>query len=102
MAQHFLLSAKARTLSIVKVAMMSDEEIHNIFKQIRWSDNDGEPICPHCGITSAPYNIATRNQYRCKECLHTFSVTSGTLFASHKLSLKTYLLLKFLQIQLNL
>ncbi|HIP12383.1 MAG TPA: IS1595 family transposase [Arcobacter sp.] len=60
MAQHFLLSAKARTLSIVKIAMMPDEEIHNIFKQIRWSANDGEPICPHCGITSAPYNIATR------------------------------------------
>jgi len=26
MAQHFLLSAKARTLSIVKIAMMSDED----------------------------------------------------------------------------
>jgi len=92
MAQHFLLSAEARTLSIVKIAMMSDEEIHNIFKQIRWSANDGEPICPHCGTTSAPYCISSRNQYRCKECTHTFSVTSGTLFASHKLPLKTYLL----------
>ena len=35
MAQHFLLSAEARTLSIVKIAMMSDEEIHEIFKNIR-------------------------------------------------------------------
>jgi len=35
MAQHFLLSAEARTLLIVKIAMMPDEEIHNIFKQIR-------------------------------------------------------------------
>jgi len=51
MSQHFLLSAKARTLAIVKIAMMPDEEIHNIFKQIRWSANDGEPICPHCGTT---------------------------------------------------
>ena len=92
MAQHYLLSAKARTLSIVKIAMIPDEEIHNIFKQIRWSANDGKTVCPHCGTTSTPYNIATRSQYRCKECFHTFSVTSGTLFARHKLPLKTYLL----------
>ena len=31
--------------------MMPDEEIYNIFKLIRWSANDGEPICPHCGTT---------------------------------------------------
>jgi len=35
MAQHFLLSAEARTLLILKIAMMSDEEIHEIFKNIR-------------------------------------------------------------------
>ena len=92
MAQHFLLSAKARTLSIVKIAMMSDTEIYDIFKNIRWGSTNGEPVCPHCGTTTAPYSIQTRNQYRCKECFHTFSVTSGTLFASHKLPLKTYLL----------
>lgn len=92
MAQHFLLSAKARTLSIVKIAMMSDAEIHKIFKNIRWDSTNGEPVCPHCGTMTAPYNIQTRNQYRCKECFHTFSVTSGTLFASHKKPLKVYLL----------
>ncbi|WP_258238924.1 IS1595 family transposase [Arcobacter sp. CECT 8985] len=31
-------------------------------------------------------------QFRCKECFHTFSVTSGTIFASHKKPLKIYLL----------
>jgi len=39
-----------------------------------------------------PYNIKVRQQFRCKDCFHTFSVTSGTLFASHKMPLKTYLL----------
>lgn len=34
MAQHFLLSAEARTLSIVKIAMMSDDEIYEIFKNV--------------------------------------------------------------------
>lgn len=92
MAQHFLLSANARTLSIVKIAMMSETEIFEIFKAIRWSATNGEPTCPCCGSMRKPYNIKARQQFRCKDCFHTFSVTSGTLFASHKLPLKTYLL----------
>jgi transposase-like protein len=92
MAQHFLLSAQARTLSLMKIAMMRNEEVHELFKQIRWSNTNGNPVCPHCGSTKRPYSITTREQFRCKECFHTFSVTSGTLFASHKLPLKTYLM----------
>ena len=92
MAQHFLLSAQARELSLMKIMKMSDTEAFETFKIIRWSETDGEPVCPCCGSTSKPYFLKTRMQYRCKECFHTFSVTSGTLFAHHKLSLQTYLL----------
>jgi transposase-like protein len=92
MSQHFLLSAKARDLSLMKIVRMSDEEAFETFKAVRWSDTDGEPVCPHCGCTHKPYFIKSRRQFRCKECFHTFSVTSGTLFSSHKLSLQTYLL----------
>ena len=91
MAQHFLLSAEARSLSLMKIARMSDMEALEVFKNIRWSDTNGEPVCPCCGSVEKPYFIKTRMQFRCKECFHTFSVTSGTLFASHKLSLQTYL-----------
>ncbi len=31
-------------------------------------------------------------RWRCKACRHDFSITSGTLFAWHKLPLRTYLL----------
>ena len=48
-AQHFLLSAAARTLSLSVVARMSDEEARDTFQRIRWADNDGEPYCPKCG-----------------------------------------------------
>jgi len=92
MSQHFLLSANARTLSIIKIAMMSEDEIFEIFKHIGWSKTNGEPICPCCGSMRKPYNIKVRQQFRCKDCFHTFSVTSGTLFSGHKLPLKTYLL----------
>ncbi len=92
MAQHYLLSAEARSLSILKIATMSDDEVQEIFKQIRWNATNGEPVCPCCGSVEKHYYLKTRSQYRCKECFHTFSVTSGTIFASHKKPLKIYLL----------
>lgn len=92
MSQHFLLSANARDLSLIKLFNMSEDEAFENFKAVRWSDTDGEPVCPSCGSCDKHYFISTRKQFRCKDCNHTFSVTSGTLFASHKKSLKIYLI----------
>lgn len=91
MAQHFLLSAKARTLSLSAVARMTDEDAHERFKAIRWADNGGEPFCPRCECT-AIYTYAARRIWKCKACQHQFSVTSGTIFASRKLPIRDYLL----------
>lgn len=88
MAQHFLLSAAARTLSVATVARMSDEEAHAKFVEIRWKS---EPYCPRCGCT-AVYTYKTRKVWKCKACAHQFSVTSGTIFASRKLAIRDYLL----------
>ena len=90
MAQHFLLSAKARTLSLKKVLRLSDDEAFDIFKKLRWADTDGEPYCPRCGCMGL-YFIRVRKVWRCKACDKEFSVTSGTIFASRKLSLQDYL-----------
>jgi transposase-like protein len=91
MAQHFLLSARARTLSLASVARMSDEEAHQRFVEIRWADNNGEPICPRCGGVTL-YAYKARRIWKCKACTHQFSVTSGTIFASRKLPVRDYLL----------
>ncbi|QPH96537.1 IS1595 family transposase [Campylobacter concisus] len=92
MSQHFLLSSKARTISVRKIASMSENECYEYFKSIRWSSNKGNPVCPTCGSASSHYFIESRLQYRCKDCFHTFSVTSGTIFHSHKLDFKVILL----------
>lgn len=92
MAQHFLLSANARDLSLMKLFNMSEEEAFESFKAVRWADTNGTPVCPVCGSCNEHYFLKTRHQFRCKDCNHTFSVTSGTLFASHKKSLKIYLI----------
>ena len=94
MAQHFLLTSAARTLSLASVMRMSDSEVERVFVRLRWSDNDGKAFCPHCGCLIV-YSCRRPNgapRWRCKACRKDFSVTSGTLFASHKLLLKAYLL----------
>jgi transposase-like protein len=93
MPQHFLLSARAKTLSLASVFRMSDAEVEAEFRKVRWSETDGEPICPHCGGVDA-YDCRRPNgapRFRCRACKKDFSITSGTLFASHKLPLKGYL-----------
>ena len=91
MSQHFLLSRQARSLSLARVARMSEEEARKAFQEIRWADTKGEPVCPRCACM-AVYGYKTRPLFKCKGCDHQFSVTSGTIFASRKLPVSTYLL----------
>lgn len=90
MSQHFLLSAKARTLSVCKVMELNNNEAFKVFKELRWGKGD-EVACPVCGTIDKHYFKPTRQQWQCKDCGHTFSVTSGTIFAFHKLPLRVYL-----------
>jgi len=94
MAQHFLLCAAARSLSAAKIMRMSDRGVENVFLRLRWPDTDGKPVCPGCGcaICYACRRSADHPRWRCKACRGDFSITSGTLFAWHKLPLRTYLL----------
>ncbi len=89
MASHFLLSAKARTLSLATVLRMTDAQAETMFAAIRWADTDGKAVCPHC---KCPTCYTARRpsgalRFRCKACRKDFSLTSGTLFAFHKLPL---------------
>ena len=85
MTQHFLLSAQARTISIKAVFTMGEDKAYDTFRQMRWPETDGEAVCPRCGCVEA-YEISTRRRFKCVGCHHQFSVTSGTIFASRKLS----------------
>lgn len=93
MAQHFLLSAAARSLNLATVARMSEEEAREAFAAIRWADNDGKPYCPKCGGTEV-YSYDARPLWKCraKECAHQFTATSGTIFANRKMQMRDYLL----------
>ena len=93
MTQHFLLSAKAKTLTLATVFRMSDADAEAMFRKVRWPETDGEAVCPECGGVDA-YDCRRPNgapRFRCRACKSDFSITSKTLFASHKLPLRGYL-----------
>jgi hypothetical protein len=79
MTQHFLLSKDAKTLSLAQVFRMTDLEAETAFRKVRGLD---------------PYEARRFNgalRFRCKACQKDFTITSGTLFASHKMPLRSYL-----------
>lgn len=84
-AQSFLLSAAARTLSLKSIFVEGEEAAYRRFCRMRWPETDGAPVCPACGCVDV-YDISTRRRFKCAACQRQFSVTSGTLFASRKLS----------------
>lgn len=93
MPQHVLLSAAAKTLTLGSVVRMSDSEVERVFARLRWSDNNGEAYCPRRGCVTV--YASRRNglpRWQCKGCGKDFSLTSGALFASRKMPLRSYLM----------
>ncbi|MBY0412347.1 MAG: IS1595 family transposase, partial [Burkholderiaceae bacterium] len=94
MAGHFLLSPKARNFTLADVERLSEDQVHALFAQQRWSvHGDGKQVCPECGAIDSHYVVHRRRQWRCKAkgCARTFSVTTGTKLQDHKLPLKKIL-----------
>ena len=89
MSQHFLLSAAARTLSLVQVMRMSDDKASRPSRPSAGRSTSGEPVCPRCGCVRI-YDLNDNRRFKCAACLHKFSVTSGTIFASRKLPIRDY------------
>ena len=45
MVQHFLMSAAARTLSLIDLCDLSEDAAHMMLCSMRWPDSDGALIC---------------------------------------------------------
>jgi transposase-like protein len=84
MAQHFLLSAQARSLSLKSVFRMSEDDAYAMFCSLRWPATSSAAVCPRCSCAET-YAISTRRKFKCAACHHQFIVTSGTIFASRKM-----------------
>jgi transposase-like protein len=85
MSQHFLISAKSRTLSIKDIRVMGEDKAYETFCKLRWASTDGAPTCPRCGSLTA-YKVTRGRRFKCADCNHQYSATSGTIFSSRKMS----------------
>ena len=72
MAQHFLLSAAARTLSLKTIFSEGEDAAYRRFRRLRWPDTDGAPVCPACGCLDI-YDLTTRRRFKCAACHHQFA-----------------------------
>lgn len=92
MAAHFLLMPVGRNFSLKDIDGMTEARARALFARCRWG-SETEQVCPDCGTIDSHYWIKSRKQWRCKDvaCGRMFSVTSGTVFADHKLPLRTIL-----------
>lgn len=88
---HFWLSSGAITLTLDAIGAMTDGEARLFLAELRWGSRE-QQVCPDCGAADKHYSIRTRNQWRCKKCSRTFSVTSGTPFHGNKLPYRKLLL----------
>lgn len=91
---HFWLKREAIPVTLESIAALSDEAARLLLAELRWGSRD-QQVCPDCGAIDRHHNIRTRKQWRCKHCFRSFSVTSGTPFADHKISYRKLLLAIF-------
>lgn len=79
------------SLSLLSICRMSEEDILEFCCKLRWPEQDGKPHCPYCGC-GAIYHSKTRTVFVCQLCSRQFRVTTGTVLAYHKLSLREHLM----------
>ncbi|MEW6402949.1 MAG: IS1595 family transposase [Chloroflexota bacterium] len=94
MPAHFWLKSEAVPLTLESIAALSDEQARHYLAELRWGGRE-QQVCPDCGAIDRHHNIRTRQQWRCKHCFRTFSVTTGTPFADHKIGYRKLLIAIF-------
>lgn len=94
MSSHFLLKPEAIPITLEDISSLSDDDARLFLAKMRWGSADTQ-VCADCAVVDSHYNIRTRKQWRCKHCFHTFSVTSGTPLADHKISYRKLLIAIF-------
>ncbi len=87
MSARFWLKPTSVPMTLQDVMELSEREARMLLAEFRWGSTT-EQVCPDCGVVDSHYVRRTRNQWRCKHCQFTFSVTTRSPFADHKISCK--------------
>jgi len=90
------MKPKVPTLSMYQFLkkIPNEEAARHYLEDMRWSKGR---YCPHCKSTNTVEVKDEKPQpYRCKDCRKHFSVRTGTVLTSSKVSLHTWLLAAYL------
>lgn len=82
----FHLSKDAVDLGFDDLNKLTERQAILMLADARWGSTTYMP-CPHCGTLDTHYWFGKERRWKCKSCDKRFSVTSGSVFADHKLSL---------------
>ncbi|QIM52831.1 transposase [Hydrogenophaga crocea] len=82
----FHLSKDAVDLGFDDLNKLTERQAILMLADARWGSTTYMP-CPHCGTLDTHYWFGKERRWKCKCCDKRFSVTSGSVFADHKLSL---------------
>ena len=74
-----------KDLSLEAISASGEQFAYEVFCKVRWPEANGQPICRKCGCDRV-YSLSTRRIFKCKNCYHQFTPTSGTIFNSRKMS----------------
>jgi transposase-like protein len=83
-------SPKRNDFGVEDVAKLTELQVVYRFAEHFWGSTTEMP-CPHCGTIDAHYWRRKELRWKCKSCDKTFSVTSGSVLADHKMPLRKIL-----------
>jgi transposase-like protein len=84
---HWHLSRRAVDISLSEVLRWDEANCRDFLVEARWGSPD-TIRCPHCGTVTRHYTRPKQKRWACRGCRRCFSLMSGTVFDSHKLSLQ--------------
>jgi transposase-like protein len=91
MGEHFLASRLSRTFTVAQASDLTEEAAFQQFQMLRWGSLE-QQVCPWCAVVGSHDVRRHRRQWVCRDCGKSFSVTSNSLFADRKLSLRQILI----------
>jgi transposase-like protein len=85
------MSREAVSLPLQDLYLMDEEACWRFFVEARFGSKN-TVRCPYCGSIGKHYLRTADKRWKCHGCKSTFTITTGTVFAQRKLSLRKLLL----------
>ncbi len=87
MSARFWQTPTSIPLTLQDITDLTEDQARMLLAEMRWGSTS-EQMCPECSVVDSHYVRRARKQWECKHCRFSFSVTTRSPFADHKISCK--------------